>query len=192
MSGAGAAAPGGGIRRALGTLDDAAERALSRYRGRRGLDTAALVVSNLADYGFVWAVVGAAKARLPGPSRRRALLALALSGTASAAVNTSVKRIARRQRPDGAVDPPAGARLRVRPPASSSFPSGHTLAAFCTAVTLPEGGVGTAFAVVLATAVAASRVHLRAHHASDVVGGAAIGLGVGLVVRSVLELATGE
>ena len=60
---------------------------------------------------------------------------LALAGTVSFAVNAAVKRSVRRGAARGAVQ--AGA---VRPPTSSSFPSGHTLAAFCTAWTWPIRG----------------------------------------------------
>ena len=52
-----------------------------------------------------------------------------------------------------------------------SFPSGHATAAFC-AATLLGGGVGW---YTLAAAVAATRVYVRLHHASDVVAGAAFG-----------------
>ena len=68
----------------------------------------------------------------------------------------------------------------MRTPTSSSFPSGHTLAAFCTAFVLADSDLQTATNVGFATAVAASRVHLRAHHPTDVIGGAAIGSVLGL------------
>ena len=105
------------IGRVLGALDDAADQTLGRFRGRRGVDTAALVTSNLADYGFAEAVVAAAKARRPGPARRRALRALAFAGAASAGVNTVVKQAVRRQRPPGADGRPEGAALPGRRPA---------------------------------------------------------------------------
>jgi undecaprenyl-diphosphatase len=35
----------------------------------------------------------------------------------------------------------------------------------------------------LAAVVAASRIHVRIHHASDVLGGAAVGLALGVAVR---------
>jgi membrane-associated phospholipid phosphatase len=44
--------------------------------------------------------------------------------------------------------------------------------------------------VSFAAAVAASRVHLRAHHATDVLGGAAIGSVLGLGLRPVVNLVT--
>jgi undecaprenyl-diphosphatase len=87
-----------------------------------------------------------------------------------------------RERPDDHLD------VAVRAPTSSSFPSGHTLAAFCTAFVLAESDAQTAANVGFATAVAASRVHLRAHHPSDVVGGAVIGSVLGLGLRPFVNL----
>ncbi len=44
--------------------------------------------------------------------------------------------------------------------------------------------------VGFAAAVAASRVHLRAHHPTDVLGGAAIGSVLGLGLRPLVDLVT--
>ena len=110
------------------------------------------------------------------------MTALATAGFSSLIVSRVVKQAVARQRPD---DHLAAA---VRAPSSSSFPSGHTLAAFCTAFVLGETDVQTAANVGFATAVAASRVHLRAHHATDVLGGAAIGSVLGLGLRPVVNL----
>jgi len=95
-----------------------------------------------------------------------------------------VKRAVERQRPDEHLT------AAVRAPSSSSFPSGHTLAAFCTAFILADTDAGTAANVGFATAVAASRVHLRAHHPTDVLGGAAIGSVLGLGLRPVVDVVT--
>lgn len=165
----------------LNALDRAADTLFGHLRGRPAADTAAVVLSNLADYGFAWSVVAAAKGRRRGPARRRALEALAVAGCTSFAVNWAVKEMVQRGRPAGAAEADG-----VRTPTSSSFPSGHTLASFCTAVVLADGpGELTAF-LTFASAVAASRVHLRAHHATDVLGGALIGAGIGLAGRRLL------
>ena len=101
-------------------------------------------------------------------------MALAAAGFSSLLVSRVVKAAVERQRPEDHLD--AG----VRTPSSSSFPSGHTLAAFCTAFVLGDSDAGTAANVGFAAAVAASRVHLRAHHPTDVIGGAVIGSVLGL------------
>jgi membrane-associated phospholipid phosphatase len=172
--------------RALGRIDGAGERWSGKLRGRRWADVGAAVLSNLSDYGAVWVLAAAWKARRAGTGRRRAVVALGLAGVASFAVNRALKQVAGRSRPEAG--DAAGGALPVRAPASSSFPSGHTLASWCTAVVLPDQPSMRGAALVFAAAVAASRVHLRAHHASDVLGGAIIGAALGTMVRPLVDV----
>ena len=132
----------------------------------------------------MWVALALCKARRRGPDRRRALAALTLAGVSSFGVNRAAKTAVQRQRPDEHLE------AAVRTPSSSSFPSGHTLAAFTTAFALAGSSAETTAYVGFAGAVAASRVHLRAHHPSDVVGGAAIGSLLGLTLRPVLNRVT--
>jgi membrane-associated phospholipid phosphatase len=166
------------------SLDDTLDAAFEPWRGRPEVDRAAAMVSNLADYGLIWVLLALFKARRRGPNRRRAIAALSLAGVSSYAVNRAVKAAVARERPEEHLE------ASVRTPSSSSFPSGHTLAAFCTAFALSESTPETAAYVGFAGAVAASRVHLRAHHPSDVLGGAAIGAVLGLALRPVLNRLT--
>ena len=168
----------------MSTLDEAVDAAFEPLRGRPGVDRAAAVVSNLADYGFVWVLLAGLKARRRGPDRRRAVVALGTAGLSSLIVSRMVKAAVERQRPDEHLS------AAVRTPTSSSFPSGHTLAAFCTAFVLGDSDAGTAANVGFAAAVAASRVHLRAHHPTDVLGGAVIGSVLGLGLRPVVNVVT--
>jgi undecaprenyl-diphosphatase len=165
-------------------FDDAVDAAFESLRGRPGIDRVAAAVSNLADHGLVWVVLALWKARRRGPRRRRAVVALGAAGVSSLVMSRSVKAAVARQRPTEQLAAP------VRAPTSSSFPSGHTLAAFCTAIVLAENDAETAAYAGFAGAVAVSRVHLRAHHPSDVVGGAAIGYVLGLGLRPMVGLLT--
>lgn len=165
----------------MSRLDQAVDAAFDPFRGRPEIDRAAAVVSNLADYGLIWVVLAGLKARRRGPDRRRAIVALAAAGFSSLIVSRVVKQEVERQRPDDHLE------ASVRTPSSSSFPSGHTLAAFCTAFVLANSDAETVANVGFATAVAVSRVHLRAHHPTDVLGGAAIGSVLGLGLRPVVN-----
>ena len=168
----------------MSTIDEAVDAAFEPLRGRPEIDRVAAVVSNLADYGFIWVLLAGLKARRRGPDRRRAIVALAAAGFSSLLVSRVVKAAVERQRPEDHLD------ASVRTPSSSSFPSGHTLAAFCTAFVLGDSEAGTAANVGFATAVAASRVHLRAHHPTDVIGGAVIGSVLGLGLRPIVDVVT--
>ena len=168
----------------MSTIDEAVDAAFEPLRGRPGADRAAAVVSNLADYGLIWVLLAGVKARRRGPDRRRAVVALGVAGFSSLLVSRVVKRAVERQRPDEHL------AAAVRTPTSSSFPSGHTLAAYCTAFILGDSDAETAANVAFATAVAASRIHLRAHHPTDVLGGAVIGSVLGLGLRPIVDVVT--
>jgi undecaprenyl-diphosphatase len=168
----------------MSTIDEAVDAAFEPLRGNPQADRAAVVLSNLADYGLIWVVLAGLKARRRGPDRRRAVIALAAAGFSSLIVSRVVKDAIARERPDEHLV------ATVRTPSSSSFPSGHTLAAFCTAFVLADTDAQTVANVGFAAAVAASRVHLRAHHPTDVIGGAAIGSVLGLGLRPIVNLIT--
>ena len=171
-------------RPAVTRLDETVDAVFEPWRGRPQVDRAAALVSNLADYGFVWVALAAVKGRRRGPGRRRAVFSLGTAGVSSLAVVRATKSLVERQRPEAQLE------VRVRTPTSNSFPSGHTLAAFTTAFVLPDSAAETAAYVGFAGAVAVSRVHLRAHHPSDVLGGAAIGATLGLLLRPVVNVLT--
>jgi membrane-associated phospholipid phosphatase len=97
-------------------------------------------------------------------------------------VSRTVKAAIERERPEEHL------AAVVRRPSTSSFPSGHTLAAFCTSFVLGDSDAQTAAFVAFASAVAVSRIHLRAHHPTDVLGGAAIGSVLGLGLRPLVNL----
>ena len=166
------------------SIDETIDAAFEPWRKNHRVNRGSALVSNLADYGLIWVIVALFKARRRGPDRRRAMVSLALAGVSSYGVNRAVKSAVGRERPEEHLD------ASVRMPSSSSFPSGHTLAAFCTAFVLPDTGGQTVASVGFASAVAVSRVHLRAHHPSDVLGGAAIGSVLGLALRPLVNYLT--
>ncbi|HET9903412.1 MAG TPA: phosphatase PAP2 family protein [Xanthobacteraceae bacterium] len=108
------------------------------------------------------------------------VLAIAIPGLTA----TVIKRLIGRARPGQLVD----ATHQFVPfswnPALASFPSGHTTTAFAAAVALatlfPRARVAFfAYAAVMAL----SRVVVEAHHPSDVIAGAAVGIAGALLVR---------
>ena len=80
--------------------------------------------------------------------------------------------------------------MHVRQPKTSSFPSGHSSSAITAAILLSEGAAVGAIPLywVLAGIVATSRVHVKIHHGSDVVGGLAVGALYGTLVKRLFPL----
>jgi undecaprenyl-diphosphatase len=78
--------------------------------------------------------------------------------------------------------------LRLRQPLTSSFPSGHATAAFFGAALLRDGDPLWPLYYAVAVIVAASRVHVKIHHASDVIAGAALGAGLGELTRRLVPV----
>ncbi|MDA8343553.1 MAG: phosphatase PAP2 family protein [Actinomycetota bacterium] len=173
---------------AVRLVDDRVDALFEPLRGNATVDAVAKIVSGLGDRGLVWAVATAWRARRPGARRARAVRALTVAGVASSTVNAALKTVIGRPRPDRSDLRLGDNIVPLREPRTSSFPSGHTLAAFCAATTLAERDdpVGNALLFAAAALVGASRIHLRAHHASDVAGGAAIGTVLGLLGRAVV------
>jgi len=171
----------------IGAIDHWVDGRFEPLRGQPSIDSAAKVITGLGDHGLMWAATTVWRARHSGPERARSVRALTIAGVGSSLVNTGVKLAVGRTRPDSS-DLSLSDGVPVRAPSSSSFPSGHTLAAFCAATVMyiPGDRRGNALLFTSATLVGLSRLHLRAHYASDVVGGAAIGAAVGLVGRRLL------
>ncbi|MFF9687610.1 bifunctional phosphatase PAP2/diacylglycerol kinase family protein [Streptomyces sp. NPDC014623] len=152
-----------------------------------GADAVLPRLSRSANHGLLWvgAAAGMAVLGSSARSRRAALRGVASLAVASAAINTVAKQAVRRERP--LLDKVPVVRQLKRQPFTTSFPSGHaaSAAAFATGVALESKGWGAAVAPV-AAAVAASRVYTGVHYPSDVLAGAALGVGAAFALRGVV------
>ena len=155
-------------------LDERFDVAWGRaLRGRPALDRTFYLASELGDFSLIWHLIGAAQGlRSDDDADATARLAVVLLAE-SLLVNQGVKRLFRRQRPlHEAIRPHA-----LRRPSTSSFPSGHASSAFTAAGVLADRDPALApLFYGVAVVVATSRIHVRIHHASDVVAGAALGI----------------
>ena len=164
---------------AVEAFDRGVDAAFERLRDQPAFDRLFFTASALGDWSLVWHLIGATQALLD-PARLPDFLRLSGTlGVESLVVNQGVKRLFHRRRPQQeATDGPVGLRV----PLTSSFPSGHASAGFCAAVLLSQRQPKLApLWFGLATVIAASRIHVRLHHASDVVAGAAVGYAIGRV-----------
>ena len=140
-------------------------------------------LSSAADHSLLWHACGAAVALARGGDIGFAARFAAAMGAESLLTNGVVKSLFRRVRPAEYAD--IDFHHGLHRPITSSFPSGHATAAFC-AATLLGGGPGW---YALAAGVAATRVYVRLHHASDVAAGAAFGLALGVAAPPLRPLA---
>jgi undecaprenyl-diphosphatase len=155
---------------------DAAVYAAIAQTSTPALDRAMSRLSEAANYSRLSMASAALLAAFGGDSGKRAAAGgLASVAVTSAVVNLLVKPLGRRRRPDRAAQNVPIAR-HVDMPGSSSFPSGHSAAAFAFATgvgrTMPQAGVPLG---ALAALVAYSRVHTGVHYPGDVTIGSLIG-----------------
>lgn len=166
-------------------LDLRIDAFVERVRGPK-LDPVFYGLSSAADHGLLWLTIGAARAARRGDPEIALRMGAAL-GVESLLTNGPIKACFRRVRPDDDHPDDGPLPYGMHRPLTSSFPSGHAASAF-TAATLLAGGPATPFWFALAAAVAASRVYTQMHHTSDVVAGAALGVGLGLIARRLVPL----
>lgn len=154
-------------------------------RGRKLMDRVMYGASDVGEFSQIWHVLGAIRALGPRREASDALRFSALMALESLVVNQGVKRLFARHRPGTAAENPTAHRLRQ--PITSSFPSGHASAAFCAAVVLSRGSRLGPIYRLAAAIVAVSRVHVRLHHASDVIAGAAVGEAIGRLASRLMR-----
>jgi membrane-associated phospholipid phosphatase len=173
----------------FGRFDDAVSDWFDAHlRGRPVADAVMYGASAVGDHGIIWlglAITQAARRASTGQPWKRGLTRAAAGlAVESALVNGPVKWLFRRKRP--VHDEPRP--LHVRQPRTSSFPSGHATSAFLGAALLRDDDPIWPLYYVIAVIVASSRVHVKVHHASDVIGGAMIGISLGELARRLVPL----
>ena len=164
-------------------LDLRADAALEPLRANPPAAKVFTAASQLGDFSLLWHLVGAARGVTSNKRATQAIALSALLGAESLIVNQGLKRVFKRERPTTSGDE----RFDVRTPSTSSFPSGHASSAVfaATILTTWDGKKSAPLWFGLAAVVGTSRAFVRIHHASDVIGGAAVGLG--LLVRPILK-----
>jgi undecaprenyl-diphosphatase len=166
----------------LTAFDRAIDQWVDRHRSP-ALDLVFYALSSAADHGLLWVAIGAVRQAAGRGRPGSALQLTAVLAVESALTNGPVKALFRRVRPATDPERPLPLRFGLRQPVTSAFPSGHATSAFTAAGFLSRDDPwGPAYHLLAAT-VAASRVYVRLHHASDVLAGAALGVVFGRVAR---------
>ena len=152
-------------------IDEAVDDWWQRLRGEPVLDRVFYGASAAGDFSVIWHAYNLARLATGATDPRRAArLALAIAAE-SLVVNQGLKRLFKRERPDHSAERP----LHLRTPSTSSFPSGHASAAAMAVTLLNEHSRARHLNAALGAVVASSRIHVRIHHASDIVVGLAVG-----------------
>lgn len=171
-------------RGSIAEADDRIDEWVDRYR-TPALDHVFYPLSSAADHSLLWLVAGAVRSAREADTTALRSLTAAMA-IESFTTNVVVKSLFRRVRPPRPIEGPLPYGMHT--PITSSFPSGHATAAFCAAALLGDRRRSAPAWYALAGAVAASRVYVRMHHASDVVAGAAFGWILGSALRRRLPL----
>ena len=169
----------------VASFDQWAYDQLELLRGNPVADALFTNASHLGDFSVIWHIIGIARGLTSEQRASQAIVLSAVLGAESLMVNQGVKRLFRRTRPTETGDE----RFEVRKPSTSSFPSGHASSAFVAATLLTAWSSRRSAPLWfgLAAVVSISRVYVRIHHASDVVGGALLGLALGALVRRIIQ-----
>lgn len=132
-----------------------------------------IFLSGIGEAGIIWILISICLAFMP-KTRRCGLTMMAAMAFSFLLGNILLKNIIARPRPFVA---DTTVTLLVPPPGEYSFPSGHTLNGFTAAVTVfcyyKSAGIA---ALVLAAAIAFSRMYLFVHYPTDILGGVALGV----------------
>jgi undecaprenyl-diphosphatase len=147
------------------------------------LDDVFVALSRIGSQGAIWLLIAALAALY---WRRPAIfLYVALADLLAGVSGALLRQAIGRERPPLRFSEP---HPLVHVPGNSSFPSGHAATSFACAATLawltPLSPVAL---YTLAALIAFSRVYVGVHYPLDVIGGAALGLGVATALRLLVE-----
>ncbi|MDI6878736.1 MAG: phosphatase PAP2 family protein [Desulfitobacteriaceae bacterium] len=138
-------------------------------------------LTELGSGGFVWLFLAFILAMFgKGRGRKMAFLGILAMLMAWFFSDEVLKNLVARPRPFLTL---ADARVLVEKSNQFSFPSGHTTTSFAPALAFyrKNRAVGRA-ALILAACIGFSRIYVGVHYPLDVLGGALLGAGVGLLV----------
>ena len=147
------------------------------------LDDVFVALSRVGSQGAIWILIAVLAAIY---WRRPAIFVYVTLADLIAGVSSALLRhaIGRERPPLRFPDP----HPLVHVPGNPSFPSGHAATSFACAATLawltPLSPVAL---YALAALIAFSRVYVGVHYPLDVIGGAALGLGVATALRLLVE-----
>jgi hypothetical protein len=162
----------GPLARVIARVDVALYRLLRQHGHDAAIERPVRRFSWLGEHAAIWLALGVAGATADAP-RRAAWLRATRAVLLAYALNTLLKTVVRRRRPQLDTLP-----ALISTPTSLSFPSAHASSSFAAARAFGQLMPGAPLYAV-ATAMALSRVYLGVHYPSDIAAGALLGMLVG-------------
>lgn len=163
-------------------FDEWFDQLIDPLRGNPALDRLFYTAAELGDWSLIWHIFATLQAVRSERLEKSAVRTIVALGLESGLVNGGVKRLFNRKRPVPDFERP----LHLRIPRTSSFPSGHASSATMAAILLSEKDPAMRpVYYTTAALVALSRPYVRIHHASDVVGGVAVGWALAQLIKRV-------
>ena len=169
---------------AAAQFDEKFDSFLEPVRRQPALQAFFSLLSRIGEFSIIWHAIVWVRAIGSGHRAGQAFAMSLLLGAESLIVNQGVKRLFKRSRPTTGGDE----RFNVRTPVTSSFPSGHASSAFFAATILCAWNPAS-WAILwfgIGICVALSRVMVRLHHLSDILGGAIVGTALGIFAIAVV------
>jgi len=165
----------------IARFDQIVDNAFDVLRGNLVADRLFYTATELGDFGLVWVLLAWTHGLRSDRDTAIAAKLTATLAVESVVVNGLIKQLFKRERPVSQEPRP----YKMRMPLTTSFPSGHSSTAVVAATILSAARPKAAPVYWgVAALVASSRVYVRIHHASDVVGGVATGLVIGTAARA--------
>ena len=160
--------------RKLRILDERVVERMSQIH-RPVLDKLMVMFTYAGTGGFIWWILFILPFLISRPYRRTGIILTAAIGFNYVLGEIIIKKSVGRARPSTLI---ADEDMKIHKPKDHSFPSGHSASSFCAFsvmfwccpvwIWLP--------ALALASTIAFSRMYLRVHYLTDVIGGVLLGL----------------
>jgi undecaprenyl-diphosphatase len=130
-------------------------------------------ITHLGDLGFIW-IATAAILIAKRDNKKYGLMLLCAIILTTILGEGILKNLIRRLRP---CTEALASKLLISKPITYSFPSGHTASSFAAAIILAKiSKVFGISAFCMASLISYSRVYLRVHYPTDIVGGIILGV----------------
>ena len=154
------------------------------YNKNRFIDKLMIAVTLSGELGIIWIIISFFLFSRTKYTKEAIMVLLAIA-LASILGEGIIKHIVKRKRPfikNNII------KLMISQPGTYSFPSGHTASSFAAATVFIRTDMRpTYLIVVIAILISFSRLYLRVHYLSDVIGGIILGVFSGTIVVMIFK-----